>query len=344
MLLLCATACARPTVKETEPSKLYFALATAATAEAVIRTGAPPGLDPEEEEKILDAHCRPAPIKLAVEVTTLAIVVDAVVGLILDAIGNRLKEQVQQYSSTYTGSLDTVFYSDADGLQTDFTCLRFARLTRKGGATKSFSGSEVELDFIASIGLSPARDVIVISPLRLYMRKGVPKSDDNKFGVAIGLAADSVWRDGNEGYSKTVFDEVILTETVDLGLGVGTEGSSPPFLRYYMDEEAAKEVVLPIIPVSRFADAAVRTECPRPEPPEGAAKPATRIGDAEGPGDLGMAVPTCSGRVGLRLAVAEVGSPPEWLEALIAVFDKAKDDLAGLLAEAAKKKLDLDEE
>jgi len=172
-------------------------------------------------------------------------VIGAVVGLVLDKAAERVRAELAKYSSfaERTSRIDYYRGSTASGnarLESHYPCLRFIRSAAAAGG-----GSEVVLDFVAGIGLDAARDAILLRPLRLFVSKSAARSVTGHYGVAIGLHGDAVWRDGNVGRQGTVFDQTIVSESVDL--------TGKPFLSYYSPEPTGGARV-PVVPISSEID------------------------------------------------------------------------------------------
>lgn len=312
VLIGCSTGCAMsatPLLDQRAGTSVSFEFATPETAIEVITTDAPATLDSRLEARILRDFCRVPPPLLSTRQGVIKGLLDVFIGpivsLFIDDIERRLKEQLEAYTASYQGESKITFYSGVSPLRTEFSCLRFVRVVadEEGDETAAAeSDRRPALDFVASIKITPQADALEIRPLRLYFAEGLAKSGDGAYGVALGLSAAAVWRDGTVGRSARIFEETLLAEDVDLTAG-------RPFLRYYLDEDSAPALTVPIIPFS------------------------STLGDSD-----------TGGRATFVFSVAEVGSTPTWLTRLVAVFSKAKGDLSGLLTEAAKKKAGFDGE
>ena len=166
--------------------------------------------------------------------------------VILEKVADRVRAELSKYSALSQRTLRIDYYrgipsSQAPGhLENRYQCVRFLRVAADGP-----NGSEVALDFVAGIGLDVGRDAIVLRPLRLYVSKAAARSATGKYGVAISIHADAVWRDASVGHQATIFEQTIATEPIDLTTG--------PFLKYYPPEPMGGRRV-PIVPISADID------------------------------------------------------------------------------------------
>jgi hypothetical protein len=168
-----------------------------------------------------------------------------ILSVTLEKVSDRIHAEMAKYSAVSEGSTRVDYYRGIPGtpgpgrLESRYQCLRFVRIADSPG------GAEVALDIVAGIGLDTAKDAIALRPLRLYVNKAAARSATGKYGVAISIHADSVWRDASVGHQATVFEQTIATESIDLNAG--------PFLKYYpVDVMGGRRV--PIVPISSDID------------------------------------------------------------------------------------------
>jgi hypothetical protein len=128
----------------------------------------------------------------------------------------------------------------AGQLNSRLSCVRFTRYSAADPAN-----TDIALDFVASVRLDPARDAILLRPLRLYISQAAAKSANGRYAVAIAVRADAVWRDEFTGHRGRVFEQTLTRESVDLNSG--------PYLKYY-PTDADAGVRVPIVPVSFGVD------------------------------------------------------------------------------------------
>ena len=100
---------------------------------------------------------------------------------------------------------------------------------------------------MAGISLDTTGDAILLRPLRVYVGKAAAKSATNRYGVAVAIRAQAVWRDESIGHEAVVFDHKVASEQIDLGAG--------SFLKYY-GTDPLDGVRVPIVPISYSADRA----------------------------------------------------------------------------------------
>lgn len=181
--------------------------------------------------------------------TTESGVVGAVLGLLLgsainaafESIDEALQNQIKEYSQAYSAERGVSFYKVADIstpqlVATEFTCLRFVRGAKTGDAEK-----EAFVDFVAAIRVVDS-SWIELRPLRLYFSQPVALSFNRRYGVAVKLKATTVHRAEATGSRAVAFDDVVLSEKVDLS-------SQPQFVKYYSGNDAPV-VRLPLVPSS----------------------------------------------------------------------------------------------
>lgn len=169
------------------------------------------------------------------------------VNFVLAQVSERVRREIDEYSAMFTQTASIDYFAampassaSTGGLQARHSCLRFAQ------ADLDASGSvEVGFDFVAAIGIAESNDAVLLQPLRLYVGRSAAKSKDRSFGVALGIRADAVWRDQTRGLKETIWDEVVLTEGVELAGG--------PALRYFSGVPDL-ELRLPMPPVSVGVD------------------------------------------------------------------------------------------
>jgi hypothetical protein len=171
----------------------------------------------------------------------------AAVTFVLDKAADRVRAELAKYSAFSERTARIDFYrggspaSASARLESRYTCLRFTRFV------DSSSGNDVILDFVAGVGLDSDHDAILLRPRRLYVSKATARSATGRYGVAITIKADAVWRDANVGHRSVIFDQSLVSEAIDL--------TAKPFLTYYGTEPLGGMRV-PIIPVSADVDRA----------------------------------------------------------------------------------------
>jgi hypothetical protein len=165
----------------------------------------------------------------------------------LHPVAVAVHEELLKYArvSDATASADYYRGGDLTGstapLNSRISCLRF---TRFAGAESD--SDEVAVDFVASVQLDAAHDAILLRPLRLYIGQGGAKSVDGHYAVAVSVRADAVWREEFSGHHAQIFEQTLLTQSVDLKPGA--------YLKYYATDPAASGTRVPIIPTSFGAD------------------------------------------------------------------------------------------
>jgi len=168
-----------------------------------------------------------------------------ILSITLEKVSDRIHAEVAKYSAVSESTARIDYYRGVAGapaahLESRYQCLRFSRI-----ATDSSGQGEIALDFVAGIGLDTARDAVVLRPLRLFVSKTAARSATGKYGIAISIHADAVWRDASVGHQGLVFEQTIANESIDLTGG--------PFLKYFPIEPMGGRRV-PIIPLSTDVD------------------------------------------------------------------------------------------
>ena len=205
----------------------------------------PASVDPQDAaERQLLAYCSNGETqRVSADKGFLTDVVSVVVGFVLDKAAERVRSELAKYSAISERTSRVDYYRGGGGggrLESRYTCLRFTRL-----ATDAGDHSDVALDFVAGVGLDADRSAILLRPLRLYVSKSAARSVTGRYGVAIMLRAEAVWRDSIVGHQGVIFDQTIASESVDL--------TGKPFLTYYSTEPLIGQR-MPIIPVSVDSD------------------------------------------------------------------------------------------
>jgi hypothetical protein len=168
------------------------------------------------------------------------------VTLVLDKAADKVRAELAKYSAISDRTRRIDYYRGGPAgvggsrLESRYTCLRYTRLASDAG-----SGADVALDFVAGIGLDSDRGAILLQPLRLYVSKALARSVNGRYGVAISVRAEAVWRDAMVGHQGVVFDQTVTSESIDL--------SSRHFLNYYPTDPLAGRRV-PVVPVSADSD------------------------------------------------------------------------------------------
>jgi hypothetical protein len=174
----------------------------------------------------------------------------AVLGLLLgsflnvtfEKIDQALQDEIKKYSQAYSASRGTTFYRTADAaspekISTETNCVRFVRAHK--------AGKEAEVtyvDFIAQVRIVN-QSWLEIRPLRLYFSNPVAKSSNGRYGLAFKLKATTVHRDAAAGARALVFDDIVLTQKVEI------TAEKKEFVKYYY-EDADRIVRVPLPPYS----------------------------------------------------------------------------------------------
>ena len=164
--------------------------------------------------------------------------------VLLHPMAVSVHDELLKYAKVSDGTASGDYYQGGDPstrapLNAHISCLRFMRLSGDS------DNAEVALDFVADVRLDAARDAIRLRPLRLFISQGGAKSADGHYSVAIAVRASAVWRDEVAGHQGQLFEETLVTESVNLKSG--------SFLKYY-PTDAASGTRVPIVPVSFGAD------------------------------------------------------------------------------------------
>jgi hypothetical protein len=230
------------------PTTAQFYFIEGRDAARLLGNWRPPSVDADgASERQLLAYCSAGePQRAAGERGFVTDVLSTLFSFALDKAAERVRAEIAKYSaiSERTGRIDYYRSSSqpagAGRLDSRYACLRFTRLASDAGG-----GSDVALDFVAGIGLDSDHDAILLRPLRLYVSKSVARSATGRYGVAVAIRAEAVWRDASVGHQSVVFDQTIASESMDL--------SSRHFLSYYPTDPMTGRRV-PIIPVSVDSD------------------------------------------------------------------------------------------
>lgn len=167
--------------------------------------------------------------------------------LAIAPLAAQVREELMRYSVVTSAGTTVDFYAGEPAgdnahpvLQSRFRCLHFTRLS-----VDAAGSARISLDFVGAIGLDSARDAIALRPLRLFIERAAARSATGRYGVAIALRADAVWRDEFVGHRQTIFEETLVAENVDLRSG--------SVLRYY-DANDTRTQRVPIVPISSGID------------------------------------------------------------------------------------------
>ena len=201
-------------------------------------------VDPDgaPERELLAFCANGEPQRLTAEKGLVAEFFSQILSVTLEKVADKVRAEMAKYSALSESSSRIDYYrgglsSQGPGrLESRYQCVRFVRIAPDGP-----NGSQVALDFVAGIGLDTGRDAIVLRPLRLYVSKAAARSATGKYGVAISIHADAVWRDATVGHQATVFEQTVVSEPIDL--------TTRPFLKYYPPEPLGGHRV-PIVPIS----------------------------------------------------------------------------------------------
>jgi len=164
----------------------------------------------------------------------------------LHPVAVSVHEELLKYARVSDATASGDYYRGGDltgsaaPLNSRINCVRFTRF-----AAVDSDADEVALDFVASVQLDAAHDAILLRPLRLYIGQGGAKSVDGHYAVAVSVRADAVWRDEFSGHHAQVFEQTLLTQSVDLKPGA--------YLKYYATD-AASGTRVPVVPTSFGAD------------------------------------------------------------------------------------------
>jgi hypothetical protein len=208
---------------------------------------APPADANDASERQLLAYCSAGePQRIASDKGLVFDILSTLVTVVLDKAAEKVRAELAKYSAVSERTRRIDYYRGGPAgvgsgrLESRYTCLRYTRLASDAG-----NGAEVALDFVAGIGLDSDRDAILLQPLRLYVSKALARSVTGRYGVAISVRAEAVWRDAMVGHQGVVFDQTVTSESMDL--------SSRPFLSYYPADPLLGRRV-PVIPVSADSD------------------------------------------------------------------------------------------
>jgi hypothetical protein len=164
----------------------------------------------------------------------------------LHPVAVAVHEELLKYARVSDATASGDYYRGGDltgsgaPLNSRISCIRFTRF-----AGVDSDADEVALDFVASVQLDAAHDAILLRPLRLYIGQGGAKSVDGHYAVAVSVRADAVWREEFAGHHAQIFEQTLITQSVDLKPGA--------YLKYYATD-AASGTRVPIVPTSFGAD------------------------------------------------------------------------------------------
>jgi hypothetical protein len=244
-LALPAVAHAQREVVGFAPTSSVLLMIPGAQAAQLLGQNRPPGIDPaSEQETELLRDCTHGEGQ-QVERGLISGVASQAWHILLHPLAVSVHRDLMKYASVSDAKSTVDYYRGGSGgsattpLASRISCMRFTRFAISDSMT-----GDVALDFVASVRLDLTRDAILLRPLRLYINQAVARSADARYGVAIQILANAVWRDEYAGHESRVFDYTV-TENVDL--------KSAAFLKYYPTDPAAG-VRVPIIPVSFGSD------------------------------------------------------------------------------------------
>jgi hypothetical protein len=247
---LLKVAFAEPTILTYAPAQTRLQLIAAEDAAQALGQQRVPGTDATSQpETDLLAYCSNGAVqRAATPKSFFEWFLSPVLRIALNPLAVRVREELLRYSVVTTGTTSVDFYQGsppgdrARHLKTRYRCLRFTRFV-----TNAAGSTDIGLDFVGGIGLDPAEDAIVLRPLRLFIDKAAAKSSNGRYGVALALRADAVWREEFAGHRQSIFEQTMATDNVDLRSG--------SFLKYYGVDETRNQRV-PIVPVSSGIDQA----------------------------------------------------------------------------------------
>lgn len=244
----------------------------------------------------------------------LPIVASWIIDYAVSAASAWAKQRLAEYSGVTAGVVSfgppenkRSFYRSAPPPELAVRCIQLRRMyTPKEGGL-----SMVASEAIILIELTPARDALLITPLRLYFDVPLARTStdgDAKFSVAVGATFDALWQSAptGEGKSVRVWGETIATQKI-----ADVNKSSRQRFFYYnlaTPTETNPPVAVPLVPWSLNQ----ANTSPR--------------------------IPVGSGK--LTLTLVEAGDPPLILEVIAGTLNDHGKDIGDFLKDAAKKALE----
>jgi hypothetical protein len=139
---------------------------------------------------------------------------------------NQVDAKMQADLATYTSTTATSsgvfdFYDDLGmsnvrkGDETKSMCFRLTQLVAENPEDPK-SKQIVAVDFVGKVEYnSQSPQVVNLSPVRLYVRKILARTNNDSASVNVKITMDAAWLDSNRGSSQTgVIDTSLATETV----------------------------------------------------------------------------------------------------------------------------------
>lgn len=211
----------------------------------------------DRDEEIVKA-CRPPPpsdlqpkvlpaIPAALAVLAIGWVIDYAISEASAAAQRRMAE----YSAVTPGALwfgqkgktpkIDPFYASVPTPYMSWNCVRFSRFDKDGKTVAS--------EAIVKIALAPEGDTLLVQPLRVYFDKPlalVADGKNNKFGIAVAVAFEAVWKAAPTGEGKVakVFETTLLKEKIAIN-----DPGRDRFIYYTPDGEKTVQRV-PLVPWS----------------------------------------------------------------------------------------------
>lgn len=274
--------------------------------------------EPNSDQSIID-KCRvssqEAPGFVAgAAAAILPIVASWIIDYAMSAASAWAKQRLAEYSGITVGAVSfgppdnkRSFYTSAPPPELAVRCVRLRRMY----TPKESSVSMVAAEAIILIELTPARDALQITPLRLYFDVPLARTSsdrDAKLGVSVGATFDALWQlePTGEGKSVRVWSETVAAQKItDVN-----NGSRQRFFYYNLatPTEANPPVAVPLVPWSL---------------------------------SLGNKSPRASVGTGkLTLTLAEAGDPPLVLKIIAGTLNDHGKDIGDFLKDAAKKALE----
>lgn len=302
------------------------------------------GQTPSEEDNLITKECvdstiAPAFVVDSVLVGLFEFVGDKLATYFVGKVEDKLSSILESYSDAYlaTYSPDYFYQKSASPRELAVKCFRFVRTYTEteidengepklvaglGGIKEVVKRDKIAMEFIGQIRLTESSSALKIRPLRLALFKSKTKSTNDEVALSIALNIDSVWLKDGVGLSDGILNIHFPTQRIkgekDLrNCNIDSlskvnkkeckEYNKKPLTKfneigYFGKTEKniknwTTENPLPLIPISDGAT-------------------------AEG------------GDIAITMSVAEAGTPPKYLEDLIAFFDSQKDDLETQLKDA----------
>ncbi len=244
----------------------------------------------------------------------LPVVVSWVIDYAISTASSWAKQRLAEYSGVTTGTLsfgpltELHFYEKAPPPELNVRCVRLRRFDTKNSGDVQKVASEA----IVLVELTPAKDALLITPLRLYFDVPLARTSretNAKFGVSLGVTFDALWQSEltGEGKAVRIWSETIAAQKI---VNVNDEGAKRQRYFYYNLAGPDKDnppVAVPLVPWSVPKRSA----------------PAQNVGNGK-----------------LTLTLVEAGDPPLALEIVAGTLNDHGKDIGDFLKDAAKKALE----